>query len=143
MANYNSVVRTNYFHVKDSEKFKELMSQVYGDDDIHVWTKKDNAGSTMFAFGCYGGIFGKKQGTYDETDKGEYEAFFADLQKCVAEDDAIIFIEVGNEKLRYLVGAVSIITHNAFHSVSLREVALITACELLKNDNWETLIDDN
>lgn len=138
MANYDSVVRTNYFHVKDEEKFKELMSQVYGDDDIHIWTKKDNTGSTIFAFGCYGGIYGKKQGTYDETNEGEYEAFLADLQKCVAEDDAIILIEVGNEKLRYLNGIGSIITHKEFSCVSLEEFAVMTACEMLKNDNWHT-----
>lgn len=34
MANYCCTIRTNYFHVKDETKFRSLMEQVYGSEDI-------------------------------------------------------------------------------------------------------------
>lgn len=43
MANYLCSVRTNYFHVKDEDEFRELMSRVYGsEDNIDLWQKTDN-----------------------------------------------------------------------------------------------------
>lgn len=43
MANYLCSVRTNYFHVKDEDEFRELMSRVYGsEDNIDLWQKTYN-----------------------------------------------------------------------------------------------------
>ena len=67
MANYRCVVRTNYFHVKDEEKFRELMSRVYGEEDtVSLWTENDPNGKTMFGFGCYGSISGLRNSQEDE-----------------------------------------------------------------------------
>ena len=30
MANYCCTIRTNYFHVKDEDAFRQMMSRVYG-----------------------------------------------------------------------------------------------------------------
>ena len=44
MANYNCSIRTNYFHVKDAEKFREFMNHVLGsEDNIDLWEKTDNS----------------------------------------------------------------------------------------------------
>lgn len=40
MANYESVTRSNYFHVKDEDAFSKFMDTVSG-DDMHCWSDKD------------------------------------------------------------------------------------------------------
>lgn len=51
MANYESVTRSNYFHVKDEDAFSKFMDTVSG-DDMHCWSDKDEDGNTLHAFGC-------------------------------------------------------------------------------------------
>lgn len=50
MANYESVTRSNYFHVKDEDAFSKFMDTV-SDDDMHCWSDKDENGNTLHAFG--------------------------------------------------------------------------------------------
>lgn len=57
MANYESVTRSNYFHVKDEDAFSKFMDTVSG-DDMHCWSDKDEDGNTLHAFGCDGSIYG-------------------------------------------------------------------------------------
>lgn len=49
MANYESVTRSNYFHVKDEDAFSKFMDTVSG-DDMHCWSDKDEDGNTLHAF---------------------------------------------------------------------------------------------
>ena len=108
MANYCCTIRTNYFHVKDEDKFRDLMSRVYGcEDSIHLWEEKDSDGKAVFGFGVYGGIAGLRNAQEDEdddVDESSYDEFIDGLQSCVADNDAIIIMEAGNEKMRYVVG---------------------------------------
>lgn len=46
MANYESVTRSNYFHVKDEDAFSKFMDTVSG-DDMHCWSDKDEDGNTL------------------------------------------------------------------------------------------------
>lgn len=56
MANYNCAIRTNYFHVADEKRFRELLGQACGcEDAVILWEEKDQDGKTVFGFGCYGG----------------------------------------------------------------------------------------
>ena len=48
MANYESVTRSNYFHVKDEDAFSKFMDTVSG-DDMHCWSDKDEDGNTLHA----------------------------------------------------------------------------------------------
>lgn len=42
MANYNCVVRTNYFHVKDMGTFMDLMNRTIGSEDkVELWEETD------------------------------------------------------------------------------------------------------
>ena len=37
MANLDLTVRTNYFRVKDKNRFRQLFDRVVADDDIQIW----------------------------------------------------------------------------------------------------------
>lgn len=142
MANYCCTIRTNYFHVKDEEVFKSLMSKARGSEDaIQLWEDKDENGKTVFAFGVYGGIYGINDGDYikdADVEKVAYEEFFDSLQECVADDDAIIIFEVGNEKMRYVVGSANIITSSDALYLDIKNTAIKKARKLLGNPSWRT-----
>lgn len=130
MANYCCTIRTNYFHVKNELEFRSLMEQVYGSEDtIEVWEKRDDGGRTMFGFGCYGGIVGI--GDADDEDEPAFDRFLEKLQQCVAENDAIIILEAGNEKMRYVVGTALILTSKTCECMDIAELAEKRAAELL------------
>lgn len=143
MANYNCSIRTNYFHVKDAEKFREFMNHVLGsEDNIDLWEKTDNSGCPVFGFGCYGSILGYVEGT-DEDDEDfdadiAYDAFIDGLSNHVADDDAIIIFEAGNEKLRYVVGSALVITRFNTKYLDVQKMAVETAAKLLKNPEFDT-----
>ena len=125
MATFEATTRTNYFHVKDVEKFKKLINDLpYG----RVFETLGKNGEDVFGFGWY-------ECMPDE------EEFYNELQKLVADDDAIIIFMVGNEKLRYLTGIARIITSTKQDYVDLTTMATTCAAELLENPNWSTRCD--
>ena len=142
MANYCCTVRTNYFHVKDEGKFRELMSRVCGcEDRVELWEKIDPDGKSVFGFGVYGGIAGLRNAQDEEDcdiDESSYDEFVDGLQGCVADDDAIIIMEVGNEKMRYVVGSATIITSKEYRYMDISELATSKAAEMLGNIGWQT-----
>ena len=145
MANYKCTARTNYFHVKDEAKFRELMSRVHGNEGcIDLWQETDNNGNCIFGFGAYGGIAGVFNDAHDEemyVNEFAYDEFISELQKNVADDDAIIIFEVGNEKLRYLVGSAIVITSKATDYLDLTYMAVQHAGSMLNNDDWQTVCE--
>lgn len=140
MANYSCTVRTNYFHVKDEEAFRSLMSRVYGREDaVELWEDKDKDGKTVFGFGALGGIAGVFDSKEDDTDDDTaYDEFICGLRKCVADDDAIIILESGNEKLNYVIGNARIITGSDFEYLNITALAIEKAKEMLGKPNWNT-----
>ena len=142
MANYCCAIRTNYFCVKDEEKFRELMARVHGcEDDIRVWERKVSNGKTMFGFGLYGEIAGVKHAREDDDDEFDdtsYGEFISGLQSCVADHDAIIIMEAGNEKLRYVLGSATIITSRSCEYISIDRLAVSRASEMLGVERWST-----
>lgn len=140
MANYCCTIRTNYFHVKDEAAFRKMMEQVYGcEDSVDLWEEKDANGNTVFGFGVYGGISGLRDPEdEDEDDDTAYDRFIDRLQQVVADDDAIIIVEAGNEKLRYVVGSATIITSEGYQYTDIETIAVQKAREALGNDGWDT-----
>lgn len=136
MANYECVSRTNYFHVKDVETFREFMDTVIA-DDLHLWEEKDNDSSTVFAFRCEETIYGIP----DKNGDSSLDLFFTELQKHIADDDAIILTEAGHEKLRYVTGYATIITHTGMQTLDIETFALARAKEMLENPNFETKME--
>lgn len=139
MADYNGTVRTNYFRIKDENAFRELMERVY--PGIHVFEKLDPCGHKLFGFGSYEAIAGVKLAAIDEdpdAQESAYDEFIRCLQECIADDDAIIMIEAGHEKLNYVAGKAEIITATDYRYADITHVAVDIATEMLANPNWET-----
>ena len=139
MANYCCTIRTNYFHVKDEAEFRSLMEQVYGSEDaVEGWEKRDDEGNTTFGFGCYGGIAGIRDTDDEDLEETAFDRFLEKLQQCVAENDAVIILEAGNEKMRCVVGTALILTSKACEYLDIAELAEKRATELLAIPSWKT-----
>lgn len=141
MANYQCAVRTNYFHVKDPELFRQFMARVYGtESSVELWEDKDTNGQPIFAFGSYGGISGLRDAAEDtsmETDETAYDEFICGLQQHVRSDDAVIILESGREKLCYLVGSAQIITCDGYDQMDISKLARHQASVMLNNPGWQ------
>ncbi len=144
MANYCCAVRTNYFHVKDPEAFRKFMDTVVAcEDSVSVWEEKDKDGRTVFGFGCYSSILGVlPEGVEEDEDFDyDYDEFVNGLADHVAENDAIIILESGNEKLRYLVGSAMVITSTDSEYLDISVLAAEKAAKLLGNSGWKTKLE--
>ena len=139
MADYCCAIRTNYFHVKDKEKFMNFMQHVRGtEDSIEVWTDVDSKGNTVYAFGCYGTIDGYVSNLDDDEEEPDIIAFEMGLTDHIADDDAIMIFESGHEKLRYVIGGVLIITSTGSEYHDIREIGINSARTLLGNESWSS-----
>lgn len=141
MANYESCIRTNYFHVNDPEGFKKYMRRVYGtEDSVELWEEQDAEGKPVFGFGTMGGIGGvnPEDENAEEVEDSDYDAVINDLQTFVADGDAIIILECGHEKLRYIVGSALVITKDQCESLDIAHLAASLAAKLLGDPNWCT-----
>ncbi len=140
MADYKCAARTNYFHVKDEEKFRKFASEIHSaDNDFEFWDNTDENGKKMFAFGCCSRLIGVIHGAdYTEDPNGAYDELITGLQDNVTEDDAVIIYEVGREKLRSLSGYAAVITSKACEELMLTEIAVEQARTMLNNKEWNT-----
>ena len=158
MSMYQCATRTNYFQVNDEEKFRELMGHVVSAEDKVELFEKERDGVRYFAFGCYGSVEGVDEAEYcracefdygpdsDEFDDDDYtenrdNVFITMLQKLVAENDAIIIIETGHEKLRYVTGIAEIITRGGYQYVDISNAAVEVAEKMLGNSEWSTKME--
>lgn len=142
MANYCCATRTNYFRVKEPEAFKKFMNNVYTDEgDLDVW-EEEKDGHTVFGFGGYCQILGMPIYTdtnnNDYPDDFDYDEFINGLADHVADDDAVIVLESGNEKLRYVVGSALVVTSKDSRYLEISALAANAAAEMLDNSNWKT-----
>jgi hypothetical protein len=98
MANYYGKSRSNYFKVKDVDKFKNFLNSMYDMEFI-----EDGQGRVGFLVTGEGGsipceIWDEESDEYVDLD------FDALLAQHLQDDQVAIYQEVGAEKLRYLVG---------------------------------------
>lgn len=140
MANYCCAIRTNYFHVKNEDDFRFKMSYLLGcEDSIELWEKTDEDGKSIFGFGVYGGILGFSDSSSDEFDEVKaYEDFIKYLQESVSDDDAVLILESGNEKMRYVVGTAIVITSSDIKTINITDLAIEKARDILNNPLWKT-----
>ena len=125
MSSYICTTISNDFRVKDEGAYKELMSKVSA-DDMHLYTEERN-GEIYHSFGSYGVIYG-----IETEDKNyNYDQFTEELQKCVHDEDAIIILEVGHERLFDAVGTAIIITSKDIKILDLGTLALDAAKDML------------
>lgn len=145
MATYHCAIRTNYFHVKDPELFRQFMARVYGaDGTVELWEEQDTSGQITFAFGSNGGISGLRnaaEDTLETANESAYDEFVCGLQQHIQENDAVIILESGREKLCYLVGTAEIITSTSCDHLDISDLAQNHAASMLGNPAWQTKLD--
>lgn len=138
MANYGGLVRTNYFKVKDEEAFRALVSDIVGDEaEVVLIEDEDKAG--FFGFYCESSLSGLRLDEPDENDcEFNTESVYDKLASLVADDDAVIITEIGNEKMRYLTAYTVVITSKETKFINLSDESIKLARTMLGNENWET-----
>lgn len=141
MANYECVTRSNYFHVKDPAAFRKFMSRVYGGDTVDLWEEKDANEQIVFGFGVYGDIIGFVPENDDDEQDCDYDTFLDELQKHIAEDDAVIILESGHEKLRYVIGRATVITSKEVELLDVSDIAAKRVAFLLGLPEWENICE--
>lgn len=141
MANYYATIRTNYFSVKDEDAFRKLILSVRAEDEVYIFEQSQSDGSKKFGFGCLGSIYGISAEPEEDDSEDDMDCFLDALQNLVCEDDAIIMTEVGNEKLRYVIGYSIVITSEEIQGIGIPDKALHLAQELLGNKDFQTQMD--
>lgn len=131
MANYMAACRTNYFRVTDEEKYQKLFSGLCGEDTIHDFTETDEEGITRHGFGCYGTLFWSDP---DEEWEDGFDSFCEKLREILPEDEAFIYLESGNEKLRYVIGAYTVVTREEVKWGEISNLAIETAKQIIGPD---------
>jgi hypothetical protein len=140
MANYYSMCRTNYFSVTDRARFEEIMSNLSGEGDIAFHEHDTKNGKFMFY--CDGNLTGYIVNPDDEDEYDRaYDNMLEALQEIIPTGEAMILTEIGNEKMRYLLGVAYIITNKKIESVCLHDIAIEKARKMLHNPNFETAMD--
>lgn len=140
MANYYCAIRTNYFQVKDPKQFRQFMSHTCGvNSSMQLWERKNANGQTVFGFGADFGISCLQDAL--DIDEAGCNAFICGLQQHVQEEDAVIILEIGQEKLCYLVGSAMIITCNGHEYLDISDLAQARAATMLNNPGWQTQLD--
>ena len=140
MANYYGFTRTNYFEVKDEQKFRQVIDACEtGEDNIEIWETTEG-NHTLFAFGCYSSLSGLPCEDEDDCECDLY-AFHDALRQIVADGQAIIITEIGYEKMRYLVGDCTVITSQEISYINLRDLGLKKARELLNDPQYQPSLE--
>lgn len=127
MANYEEQARSNYFKVKNVDKFKEFLEEHY----LHFIEDKKG----LVGFLAHDGIPSWNQETDEEMD------FMNLLSKHLADNEVAIIVGNGYEKMRYLSGfAVAVNKKGKTASVNISDI-YNKAKRLTKNPENITLAE--
>jgi hypothetical protein len=149
MANYYAKTRTNYFSVTDVEKFKGIIAQCGGADEIVIFDERQEDSSMKYGFFCDGSISGLPDKADDYSADNEedndcdysFDALCKALQSVLPENEAILITEVGYEKMRYLVGICTVITPKDYRCVDIKSESLKLAITMLNNPDFKTKME--
>lgn len=123
MANYEATVRSNYFHVTDEDKFHQIFEQIQKKNfEIELFTGSDHT----YGFGSYSDV--------------DMDDIF-ELQDIIPDDDCIIVMGSGHEKLKYVDGIGYVITKERIESLSIMSWVQQKAKELMQDPDYTTQID--
>lgn len=120
----------------------ELPKDEFGNEFVGI-DRIDSNGNKLYGFGGYGGISGyfNNEDDYENSDTAwdnAYDNFVDGLMKLVAEDDTVLIFEVGAEKLRYVVGSVTVITSRGYLYKDIESVGIEIAKQMLDNYDYTT-----
>ena len=120
MANYTATARSNYFAVKDAEAFKEWCAT----RGLDVWQgSDDNAARFAIAPGIQSDCGGWPELKGDENEPAD--DLCESLAQHLREGEVAILLELGHEKLRYLVGAATAV-HSSGRRIDLTLAEIYT-----------------
>lgn len=141
MANYNCAYRTNYYHVTNETLYKEILAGI-SSEDFETFQKLEPDGRILYGFGGFGDMLwhNLEEGDIDNGDS-DIEEFYKALQGVLPEDEALILMESGNEKLKYVTGLATIVTRRNIEYLSLTQIAQEKAGELLGNLEYSTQME--
>lgn len=146
MANYDCTIVSNYFRVKDEEAYQKWLSCL-SSEYIEDFSYTDReTGELYHGFGSYGSLWfcydkyrelnriidcrntSNAFSDMDDIDEIDYEM----LKKMIDQRDVAIIKEVGNEKMRYVVGAVVVISNEEARYMDIESWADEAAKDMLK-----------
>lgn len=140
MATYEATMRTNYFRVTDEEKYNDLYAGLVGDAYIEDFTKTEN-GIIYHGFGTYGSIDWITPETREDDDpEYDFDMFINKLREILPDDECFVYIEAGNEKLRYITGLAIVATKNEVRSFDLDGYIDQTVKDMLGPDAKTTYV---
>ena len=130
MADYYCKSRTNYFKVKKVNDFKaELGRYSAGEGGIDIWEEKG-----LIGLGSYGSMT-----TLYDPDTDDWTEIFGILQDHMEDGEAVILVESGNEKLRYVTGYAWVITKDDVKFIDVIDQAIQEAQQLVDKTADELL----
>jgi len=117
MANYYATARSNYFRVYNAASFEAWCNKRH----LDFWTKQFDDVGKRYAISlgqdCEGGW-----PNYEIEQDAEID-FFAELAEHLDKGDVAVLVEVGSEKLRYLIGeAIAVNSKGRMIRVTLDEI---------------------
>lgn len=126
MADYIGTYRSSYFQVTDEEAYESLKHHIAA-DDIEFW-EREKDGKTYHGFGGYGSIIGYVDDlrAYEDGESDEvpdYDLFAEKLSGIIQKGSACVIMEAGHEKLRYVMGDLTVITSGCVDYDSLKSSA--------------------
>ncbi len=154
MANYKERTRTNYFHVTDEKRYQELFGRLKGEEDkVLDFTKTDEYGRLFHGFGSnstvdyypepncanckYAEECGKTEDCKEECEAADFDEFVSEMQKILPEDETMIVITSGYEKLRQLTGTALVVSRTETAWKDINNWAIEKAKEMVGKD-YET-----
>ena len=118
MANYYASSRTNYFKVKDLEKFKNEL-KTFG-DELDIYTDSGDRGLCIIdnlGDGFPSDYYNEESEDYHDIDWGDF------FSRHLVENHVAVIMEAGAEKLRYINGYASAYTWDGRSThISLEEI---------------------
>lgn len=119
MANFDQCARTNYFHVKDREKYLDLVeNHIIGENEILDFSRITENG-WIYGFGCYGSIDGYVDSKSDEDAEADFDKMIKEIQKLLPDDECFVLVNSGHEKLRCVSGGAVFATNKEVRCHSL------------------------
>lgn len=121
MANYYASARSNYFLVKDADAFQAWAKR----RELGIWSS-DKEGGRVAIYPLSGDDNGWPSCRYnDETDEYDDFSVVEELPEHLVEGEVAVLMEVGAEKLRYLVGhAIAVNAAGEVQSVNLQDAIM-------------------
>ena len=132
MANYICSARSNYFKVGEPKAFIEWINQFDGVyfEERNNEPEATNMVGALFCEDSDGG--GWPCYVWDEETETDRDVdFFKEFSQFLAPDSVAVFVEVGSEKLRYLVGYACAVNHKG-------EIIQISLTDIFKriSEEW-------